>query len=168
MLKGAVKDEGHISPDWEVRRDLIDGVKVKDMRNIVTGNGVMTELFRSDWKIASGAIEHVIQVTFRAHAVSAWHCHTRQTDHVTAIRGVLRLALYDGRESSPTYRKVNEFNLGAAQPMLVVIPPGVWHGLRNLENGDSTYVSMFDRAYDYADPDEWRLPPDTPEIPCRI
>jgi dTDP-4-dehydrorhamnose 3,5-epimerase len=52
--------------------------------------------------------------------------------------------------------------------MLVVIPPGVWHGVRNLENGDSTYVSLFDCAYDYADPDEWRLPPDTPAIPYRI
>jgi hypothetical protein len=29
-------------------------------------------------------------------------------------------------------------------------------------------VNYFDLQYDYTDPDDWRLPPDTDEIPYRF
>jgi dTDP-4-dehydrorhamnose 3,5-epimerase len=51
------------------------------------------------------------------------------------------------------------------RPTLVVIPPGVWHGLQVLSAEAATFVNFFDRAYDYSDPDDWRLPLDSPEIP---
>jgi dTDP-4-dehydrorhamnose 3,5-epimerase len=151
-----------------VRYDLIDGVRVKEMRNVVTRNGVMVELYRSDWGIGAEALRHVIHVAIRGMAVSAWHCHEKQLDHVTVTAGAIRLVLYDAREDSPTHGKLNEFHMSPMRPMLVVIPPGVWHGIRNLVPEPSVYVSFFDRAYNYADPDEWRLPVDTDRIPCRI
>src|SRR5262245_41604517 len=39
------KDTAHIDKDWTIDRRLIDGVKTRDVRNIVTANGITTELY---------------------------------------------------------------------------------------------------------------------------
>jgi dTDP-4-dehydrorhamnose 3,5-epimerase len=48
---------------------------------------------------------------------------------------------------------------------MMVIPIGVWHGLQNLGSADALMLNFPTRAYDYEDPDHFRLPFDTPEIP---
>ncbi len=65
-------------------------------------------------------------------------------------------------------RAVSELVLGLHGPGLVVVPPGVWHGVQNLLNRPSAVVNMPDRAYRYEAPDHWRLPPDTDQIPYRF
>ena len=168
MLKGAVKDKQTVLPDGRIVRDPIDGVQLKDLRNIVTRNGLTTEVYRDEWKLWDGNPRHVIHVSFRAHAVSAWHCHQYQTDNIFVTDGSLRLVLYDARPDSPTKGKLNVFNLSRACPMVVVVPPTIWHGTKNLENSASGMINFFDRAYVYEDPDEWRLPEDTDQIPYRF
>jgi dTDP-4-dehydrorhamnose 3,5-epimerase len=49
----------------------------------------------------------------------------------------------------------------------VVIPIGVWHGLQNLGTSDALVLNLPSQAYNYKDPDHWRLPYDTDEIPYR-
>jgi dTDP-4-dehydrorhamnose 3,5-epimerase len=167
-ITSAVKDEPHVTPNWDVAMDLIDGVRTRDVRNIVTANGVTTEVFREDWNVAGAAVQQIIHVSLRAGAVSAWHMHERKTDHLMVVGGHLRAVLYDAREESPTLGKLNILHLSVARPTLVVIPPSVWHGIQNLHDGDSAFVNFFDLQYDYTDPDDWRLPSDTPEIPYRF
>jgi dTDP-4-dehydrorhamnose 3,5-epimerase len=168
MLPGATRDQGSTTPDWEVHRDLIADVRVKEIRSMITDNGVTTELYRADWGVGVPAVEHAILVALRGHAVSAWHCHERQTDHIHATLGAIRLVLFDDREGSPTRGKLNVFNLSPLRPTLVVVPPGVWHGIANLMPDASAFVNLVDRAYAYVDPDEWRLPADTDQIPYRF
>lgn len=163
-----IKDEPSVSANWDVKTELIDGVQVKDVRNIVTRNGITTELFRSEWGIMDGPIEHMIHVTFRPGALSAWHMHKLKTDHVFVVSGLIRAALYDPREDSPTFGHVNEFHLSHVRPELLVVPPNVFHGLQNLAGEASTFVNFFDAQYEYDNPDEWRLPQDTEEIPYRF
>ena len=168
MLKGATKDKQTVLPDGSVIRDLIDGVKLKPVNNIVTRNGLTTEFFRDEWSLWDGSPRQMIHVTFRAHAISAWHCHQFQTDNIFVTDGSLRLVLYDARPESPTRGKLSVLNLGRASPMLVVLPPNIWHGIQNLENATSGMINFFDRPYVYEDPDEWRLPLDTDQIPYRF
>jgi len=54
------------------------------------------------------------------------------------------------------------------RPALLVIPPRIWHGIQNLSPSTSTFVNYFDEQYAYDNPDDWRLPPDTEEIPYRF
>lgn len=75
--------------------------------------------------------------------------------------------LYDGRENSPTRGVINEVHLGDARPALIVIPIGVWHGLQNLGACDARVLNFPTVAYNYKDPDHWRLPYDTSEIPYK-
>jgi dTDP-4-dehydrorhamnose 3,5-epimerase len=167
-IVSAVKDEPHVTPDWDIAMDLIDGVSTREVRNVVTSNGITTEVHRDDWEIVPGSVEQVIHVSLRAGAISAWHMHERKTDHLMVVSGHLRAVLYDGREESPTAGRLNVLHLSPTRPTLVVIPPRVWHGIQNLSDGPSTFVNYFDLQYDYRAPDDWRLPADTDEIPYRF
>ena len=78
------------------------------------------------------------------------------------------MVLFDAREDSSTRGLVNEFRFGERRPGLVVIPPRVWHGVQNLSPGPSTILNLVDQAYEYEDPDHWRVPADSPEIPFSL
>lgn len=159
------KDAAHINSEWVIDRTLINGVKTREVRNVVTGNGITTELYRVDWGFVDGTVQQVIHVALRGNAVSAWHQHRERWDYLFVVGGHLRVVLYDPREDSPTRGQVDVFHLSPARPVLVAVPPWVWHGVQNLSGDISTFVNMFDRPYDYGNPDEWRLPPDSLEVP---
>jgi dTDP-4-dehydrorhamnose 3,5-epimerase-like enzyme len=65
-------------------------------------------------------------------------------------------------------RSSGEFRCGLARPTLILVPPGEWHGVHNIGHEPAILVNMVDRAYRYEDPDHWRLPADTGEIPYRF
>jgi dTDP-4-dehydrorhamnose 3,5-epimerase len=75
--------------------------------------------------------------------------------------------LFDGREESPTFGRVHELFVGDARPTFLVLPTGIWHGLQNLGTTDVLVLNYPTRAYDYEDPDHWRLPYDTEQIPYK-
>jgi dTDP-4-dehydrorhamnose 3,5-epimerase len=169
QLPGAKQDAPSIDAEWQfLGRPLIEGVRLKEMRNVPTGYGWLTELWRGDWQLDDRPVDQVFQSTLLPGRLSAWHAHAVTTDRLCAPQGLVRLVLYDARAGSPTRGLVNELRLGSVRPGLVVIPPGVWHGVQNVHDGPSAVVNLVDRAYRYADPDHWRLPPDTPEIPYRF
>lgn len=162
----ARKDTAHIAPDGRLLKPGLHGVLVREGSNIVTRNGHTVELFSAPWNLATPALQHVIHVSLKPSAVSAWHRHEHQTDHVAVIDGMIRLALYDGRDTSPTFGQVDVLHLSLQRPTLVVIPPGIWHGMQNLlPHAFSSFINGFDRAYRHDDPDEWRLPQDSAQIP---
>jgi dTDP-4-dehydrorhamnose 3,5-epimerase len=50
---------------------------------------------------------------------------------------------------------------------LMNIPAGVWHANRNLGETDLVVVNFPTIPYDHTDPDKYRLPLDTDQIPYR-
>lgn len=168
-LQLAKKDNQRVTPDWNAIADQIQGVKVRESKNVITNVSYLTEFFRQDWDIAEHKLEHIIQVMLRPGVVTAWHMHKRQTDYLVVNTGMIKAVLCDGREDSPTKGKVSVFNLSPMRPTLLQFPPGIWHGFQNLLNSQmSSFLSFSDIPYIYEDPDEWRLPPDTPQIPYRF
>lgn len=163
-----IKDRAHISSDWIVDRALIHGVVVREVRSVVTANGVTTEVCRSDWGVVDGQIKQTLHVALRGNAVSAWHQHRARWDYIMAVGGHLRIVLFDPREDSPTRGQVDVIHLSPMRPQLLAIPPWIWHGVQNLSGDASSFVNLFNEVYDYADPDEYRLPADTDQIPYRF
>jgi dTDP-4-dehydrorhamnose 3,5-epimerase len=82
-------------------------------------------------------------------------------------QGHLKAVLYDGRENSATYGMINEVLLGDTRPAFLVIPIGVWHGMQNLGTCDVLVLNHPSQAYNYQDPDHWRLPYDIDKIPYK-
>jgi dTDP-4-dehydrorhamnose 3,5-epimerase len=86
-------------------------------------------------------------------------------DRLFVNDGVLKIVLYDGRDDSPTYERINVFHVGDARPTFLLIPPGVWHGVQNIGPKDALMLNFPSNAYNYEDPDHYRLPFDSPHIP---
>ena len=131
-LPGAARDAQSITSDWQVLQPLIEGVVVREVRNVLKDNGSLTEVWRDDWHLAPTGIAQVFQVVIEPLAISAWHVHQSATDRLFANRGQLKIVLFDARAGSPTESRLNVFRCGSARPMLIVVPPGVWHGVQNI------------------------------------
>jgi dTDP-4-dehydrorhamnose 3,5-epimerase len=164
-LPGATRDRQSVMRDWQPQLHLIDGVIIKEVRNVAKDNGIVTEMWRDDWDLPGSHVAQVFQASLEAGSISAWHVHRHATDRLFANHGLLKIALYDARAGSRSHGRVNVIRCGTARPLLVVVPPGVWHGVQNLGSTVALLVNMPDRAYRYESPDHWRLPHDTPEIP---
>jgi dTDP-4-dehydrorhamnose 3,5-epimerase len=76
-----------------------------------------------------------------------------------------KVVLYDSREDSPTHGQIEEFFIGDLNPLLIKIPPFVMHGFRGLGPGMTLMVNVPTELYNYEEPDEYRLPSDTDQIP---
>ena len=124
---------------------------------------LMSDLTRPDF-----VTPHVYLVTAAAGSVRAWVYHKRQSDRLAYAQGRLRLVLYDLRPDSPTHQVINVLDVGAANKVLVTIPPFEVHAVQNLGDEDACFANMPTRAYDPANPDKSRLPKDHPGIPYRF
>jgi len=165
MVVDAKKDQQTIAADGKLTRTLLAGVLLKEVPNIITRNGVTTEVYRPEWPVGPDQVRHMIHVILRGDAISAWHMHEYQTDTIFVTSGTIKLILFDDRPGSTTRGEGSVFHLSRMRPTLVTIPPGIWHGLKNVEKTESSFINYFDRPYVYTDPDEWRLPADTDKIP---
>ena len=143
--------------------DLINGVIIKELKPILDERGYLQECFRSDWPQYEKFGQSYITVAF-PNVVKAWHCHKIQTDNMVCISGNAKLVLYDGREESSTYKKINEIFFGEITPLLVTIPPNIWHGFKAMGGEKIMVINNPTELYNYSEPDEYRLPYDTDDI----
>jgi dTDP-4-dehydrorhamnose 3,5-epimerase len=143
---------------------MIESVATKILKVIPDDRGRLMEILRAD----DGFFEKFGQIyvtTTNPGVVKAWHMHLKQADNMACIAGMLRLALYDARENSPTFKEINEFFIGIHNPLLVHIPPGVFHGWKCVSPEESIVVNAPTEMYDYRNPDEQRLDPFQNDIP---
>ena len=143
--------------------DLINGVIIKELKPILDERGYLQECFRSDWPQYEKFGQSYITVAF-PNVVKAWHCHKIQTDNMVCISGNAKLVLYDGREESSTYKKINEIFFGEKAPLLVTIPPNIWHGFKAMGGEKMMVINTPTELYNYSETDEYRLPYDTADI----
>jgi dTDP-4-dehydrorhamnose 3,5-epimerase len=163
-LPGARQDKQSVTKDWESVQPLIEGVLMHKMRNVMKDNGYLTEIFREEWE-EGAEIKHIFQETLNPGEITAWHCHQNTTDRLFASLGSLKIVLYDARKESSTRGLLNVFRVGTAHPHLIVVPPGIWHGVMNIGPEISLIVNITDKVYEYESPDHWRLDEDTDQIP---
>lgn len=141
----------------------LEGVSTKKLRPILDERGYLQECFRSDWPIFEKFGQVYITSAF-PDVVKAWHMHKIQTDNMVCIYGNAKLVLYDNRKESITYKKLIEIFFGEKNPLLVSIPPFIWHGFKAIGNERIIVLNCPTDLYNYENPDEYRLPYDTEEI----
>ena len=76
-----------------------------------------------------------------------------------------KVVLYDGRETSKTRGEVNEFFMGEQNPILLVIPPLVLHGMKGVGTEPAYLINTPTEHYVYDGPDEHRVAPHPGEVP---
>jgi dTDP-4-dehydrorhamnose 3,5-epimerase len=85
----------------------------------------------------------------------AWGLHRFSTDRLFVARGLVKIAVYDGRTDSPTFGYVNEFTLSDRNPGLVVVPPNLYHGWKNIGTDEAIVINMPTSTYQYDEPNAW-------------
>ena len=143
---------------------LIKGVKTKILKVHTDERGRLAEILRSDDEIFE-KFGQIYFTTAYPGVVKAWHYHKLQTDCLFCIKGMSKLALYDNRPVSPTYKMLNEFFIGEHNPLLVVVPPHVYHGYKAISTEESVMINIPTNAYNHDNPDEYRLDAHTDQIP---
>ena len=143
---------------------MIEGVTVRRLRVIPDERGYLMEILRSDWDEYEKFGQVYLTAAFPG-VVKGWHYHKLQTDHFACVHGMAKVVLYDSREDSSTYRQVDEFFAGDRNPCLIKIPPLVMHGFKGVGQDVTLIINVPTQLYDYDEPDEYRLPFDTDEIP---
>jgi dTDP-4-dehydrorhamnose 3,5-epimerase len=143
---------------------LIDGVAVKQLRVMCDERGRLMEMLRSDDALFKG-FGQVYLTTAYPGVVKAWHYHRKQWDHFVVVSGMMKVVLYDSREGSPTRGLVNEFFLGDHNPIMVQIPPMVYHGFKCVSDREAIVINTPTEVYCYKEPDEYRVDPHHNDIP---
>lgn len=143
---------------------MIEGVVVRELRMIPDERGYLMEMLRSDWPEFQQFGQTYITAVYPG-VVKGWHYHKIQTDHFVCVHGMAKVVLYDGREGSPTHGQVNEFFMGWQRPRLLKIPPLVMHGFKGIGEEMALIINVPTHLYNYDQPDEYRLPAHTDEIP---
>jgi dTDP-4-dehydrorhamnose 3,5-epimerase len=138
---------------------LIAGVQTKPLRPIHDERGWLMEILRRDETDLLPTFGQVyVSATYHG-VVKAWHYHKHQVDNFACVAGMVKLVLVDTRDASPTRDQVNEFFIGALNPVLVQVPNLVYHGWKCISQEPSLVVNIPSEPYDHAAPDEYRLDP---------
>jgi len=143
---------------------VIEGVLIKQLKVIPDERGLLMEMMRDDDPFFRKFGQVYLSVVYPG-AVKGWHYHKKQTDHFVFVKGMAKVVLYDRREGSPTKGEVNEFFMGESNPILLLIPPLVLHGMKGIGTEPAYLVNTPTEHYVHESPDEFRMAPDDPSIP---
>ena len=143
---------------------MIEGVKTKQLKPLCDERGRVMEMFRSDWAEFINFGQTYMTSAYPG-VVKGWHYHKKQTDTFICVKGMMKVVLYDGRDGSKTKGEINEFFIGEHNYTLVQIPPFVYHGFKCISETEAIIINVPTELYNYKEPDEYRLPFDSKEIP---
>lgn len=143
----------------------IEGVRILELKRHADDGGSMTELARlvdgHPEALADFTVRQVNYSEMAPGALKAFHLHQRQTDvwYVPPSDRLL-IVLLDVRKRSRTEGTRMRVMLGNGSSRLLVIPPGVAHGARNLgtEMGRIIYLTDVHFSAEPSACDEGRLP----------
>jgi dTDP-4-dehydrorhamnose 3,5-epimerase len=142
---------------------MIRDVHVKRLVVHSDDRGSLMEVLRAD----DPFFEPITQTTFTVAypgVIKAFHWHRKQKDVWFFSSGMAQVVLYDLRDDSPTRGETNVFYMGERNPLLLSIPEHVAHGYRVLGTAPAALFYHTTKTYDPRDPDEERIPHDSPEI----
>lgn len=143
---------------------MITGVKIKKLKLITDERGRLMEILREDDELFTKFGQVYITTAFPG-VIKAWHYHNIQTDNFTCVKGKMRLGLYDSREDSLTFGQTEEYIISLERPLLVRIPPGVYHGFKCAGKEEAIVVNTVTEPYNKDNPDEFRVDPFDNNIP---
>jgi dTDP-4-dehydrorhamnose 3,5-epimerase len=161
-LESLVSKSSAVDATGILKHAPISGVTFRPTRPVAHEDGVVTEIARTVWEELEQPIVHVHLTTTLPGRVRAWGLHRASTDRLFVVRGLVSIVLFDGRLASPTYGGVNEFKASERIPGLLIIPPDLYHGWKNIGTDEAFIINMPTSTYNHEQPDALDLPYDSP------
>jgi dTDP-4-dehydrorhamnose 3,5-epimerase-like enzyme len=120
---------------------MIDGVQVRQLKEIRDDRGKLMEMFRAS---ETGVRPQQVYLTTALEGVvkdkDGFHMHKKQVDFFCCLVGKIKLVLVDVRPRSKTKGEINELEIGEDNLCLVKIPNNVLHAFKSLK-GESYIVN---------------------------
>jgi dTDP-4-dehydrorhamnose 3,5-epimerase len=145
---------------------MIYGVIIKKLKVISDERGRLMEILRTDDNCYE-KFGQVYMTTAYPGVVKGWHYHKKQFDNMAVVKGMMKIVLYDSRKESASFGEINEIFAGIHNPVLVHIPPFVYHGFKCISEDEAIVVNAPTEVYNYKEPDEYRLPAHDNDIPYK-
>jgi dTDP-4-dehydrorhamnose 3,5-epimerase len=139
----------------------IEGVIFRPTRPVAHDDGHVTEVARASWSELTTPLVQVHITTTLPGRIRAWGLHQLGTDRLFVVSGLVRIVVFDGRNGSPTKGRLNVFTVSEKNPGLLIVPPCLYHGWKNIGGDEAFIINMPDRMYNYAAPDALDLPWDS-------
>jgi dTDP-4-dehydrorhamnose 3,5-epimerase len=127
---------------------MINGVITKPIKKFLDERGWLAEVFRDDQLegIPRPAMSY-ISVTVPGVARGP-HEHVQQTDYFCFLGpSNFKVVLWDNRKDSSTFGEKMTLFAGMDNPMMVIVPPGIVHGYKNIGTETGMVVNFPDKLY---------------------
>ena len=85
--------------------------------------------------------------------VRAWGLHQGSTDRLFVVDGLVKIVVFDARTGSPSFGRINEFTVSAKNPGLLIVPPNLYHGWKNIGTTEAIIINMPTSMYNHEAPD---------------
>lgn len=123
----------------------IPGVLVRSLKRFADARGWLMELFRDD-ELPDGFRPAMGYLSVTKPGVARGpHEHVDQTDGFAFLSGRYRLFLWENRPGHSPAKL--ELEVGEANPVLVLVPPGVVHAYRNEGESEAFVLNVPNRLY---------------------
>lgn len=146
---------------------MIDGVIIKNINKNEDERGWLAEVFRADELDFQPAMSYISST--KPGVIRGPHEHVNQTDAFVFIGpGNFSLHLWDRRDQSLTRDEKMELEVGATNPCLVIVPPGVVHGYKCISEEAALCLNLPNKLYkgkgkkEAVDEIRWEANPDSP------
>jgi len=129
---------------------MINGINVYPLKQIMDQRGKVMHMLRCD----AAHFEKFGEIYFSVvnpGMIKAWKRHRKMTQHFAVPIGKIRLVIFDDREKSNTYHKLEILEIGEDNYSLVKIPPLVWYGFMGISQLPALIANCTDLPHD---PDE--------------
>jgi len=126
----------------------ITGVICSPLLKFDDQRGWLAEIFRQD-EVAPEHFPAMAYVSVTKPGVARGpHAHRHQTDLFCFYGpGDFRVVLWDNRADSPTFGVCQDFLLGESNPGVLIVPPGVVHGYKNVSDYPGFVCNFANRLY---------------------
>ncbi len=124
---------------------ILPGVIARPLKRHADARGWLIELYRDD-ELPEGFAPTMGYLSLTLPGVARGpHEHRDQSDGFVFLSGVFEITLWENRPGRERVKQV--FTAGEANPLFLVVPPGVVHAYRNVGPNDATVLNFPDRLY---------------------
>ena len=129
---------------------MIQDLVIIPLKQIVDERGKVMHMIRQDSAHFKGFGEVYFSV-INPGKIKAWKRHKKMIQNLTVPLGEIKLAVFDDRKNSKTYKMHHILNIGEKKYFLVQIPAGLCYGFQCVSKTFSLISNCASLAHD---PDE--------------
>jgi len=139
--------EGGLKQMAEIIQTKIQDVWIKPLLKLPDERGMIMHMLRADEHIFEKFGEIYFSIGLPG-VIKGWHHHTRQSQNYAVIQGMIKLVLYDDRESSTSKGVLIEIFTGEDKYELIHIPPGITNGYKTYGTKPAIVANCADLPHD--------------------